>query len=191
MGKDGHKPVERSAAELDHERKSRIVNFLRNQVDKPYQTNADPRSSSAFDCSSLVYQAYQEIGLNLQRTAIAQAAKDGRPVEQHEEYVVGDLLFFSGEEGRYSKKFPQGFGIGHVGTYIGDGRVIHTTSWFDDEGIERGGVIEETLEEALKRRADLVGKPDDLVLVIRVFQGNTYYFEGKALPMPDLPERVE
>jgi cell wall-associated NlpC family hydrolase len=35
---------------------------------------------------------------------------------------VGDLLFFKGERGHYTKEFPQG--IGHVEMYLGNGKLI-------------------------------------------------------------------
>lgn len=184
MSKDVLKPESQSIAELDHLRKSTIVNFLREQLGKPYKygVNSAATGDKIFDCSSLVQEAYRRIGVELARTSVNQATYFGRPVEAEEEYQVGDLLFFTGETGYYNPQYPDG--IGHVATYIGESRVVHTMTWHDEGEVENGQVIEEGLEEALKRRADLVGKKDDLVIVKRIFEGNTFYHEGESKPLP-------
>ncbi|GEM_PF-610690 len=187
MTKDKQKPTEISIAEQDQLRKSALVGFLRDQVGKPYQygVNSAATGDKIFDCSSLVQEGYRRLGLELARTSVNQATYFGRPVEQDEPYEPGDILFFSGEYGYYNPQFPMG--VGHCATYIGKGRVIHTRAWYDEGGIENGEVIEETIEEALKRRADMVGKDVDLVVVKRVFEGNVYYHEGHEKPMPAIP----
>ncbi|MBI4097887.1 MAG: C40 family peptidase [Candidatus Levybacteria bacterium] len=193
MVKDGQKTLEQSAAELDALKKCALVGFLREQLGKPFQygVNSGATGDKVFDCSSLVQGGYRRLGLELARTSVNQATYYGRPVEQDEPYEPGDILFFSGEYGYYNPQFPMG--IGHCATYIGEGRVIHTRAWFDEEGVEHGEVIQETVEEVLKRRAGMVDREDDLVIAKRVFEGNTYYHEGQAKPMPDLPAigRVE
>jgi len=192
MPKDSTKPEGQVIAELDSLRKSTMVNFLREQLGKPYQYGVDSSATgnTIFDCSSLVQEAYRRIGVEIARTSVNQATYFGRPVELREEYQIGDLLFFTGEYGYYNPQYPMG--IGHVVTYIGDGKVIHTRSWQDEDGIENGQVIEETVEEALLRRAEQVDKTDDLVVVKRVFEGNIFYHEGQTKPLPPLPvDRVE
>ena len=191
MVKDAQKIAEKSAAELDHLRKSTIVSFLHDQLGKPFQFGVDSAAigNARFDCSSLVSEAYKRIGIDIARTSINQATYFGRVVEEHEPYEIGDLLFFSGEWGQYNPQFPMG--IGHVAIYIGEGKVMHTTAWFEEGGIEKGEVIEESIEDALKRRAELAGNEDDLVIVKRIFEGDFYYHEGQQKPLPDIPGRVE
>jgi cell wall-associated NlpC family hydrolase len=63
--------------------------------------------SSGFDCSGLVYWAYGRLGVSLPHSSYALAGT-GRRVRH---LRPGDLLFFSG--------------YGHVGIYIGRGRMVH------------------------------------------------------------------
>ena len=190
MVKDVTKSNEQSLAELDQLRKSTLVNFLREQLGKPYHYGIDSRATGdrIFDCSSLVQEAYMNIGLEVARTSVNQATYFRRVVEEEEDYQIGDLLFFKGETGYYNPQFPEG--IGHVAIYIGDNRVMHTTAWYEN-GIEHGEVIEESVDEALKRRVDLVGKEDDLVVVKRVIERDTYYHEGMTKPLPTFIGKVE
>ena len=70
---------------------------------------APPRSPSGFDCSGLVAYVYGKLGVRLPHNAAAQFAF-GRPVSRGN-LRPGDLVFFHG--------------LGHVGLYIGRGRIIH------------------------------------------------------------------
>lgn len=198
MVKDGQKSSAESAAEQDQLRKSTLLAFLRERVGEPYQYGAT--GNTVFDCSSLTQGAYNLI-LGLQdlpkdeqfaRTASNQAIFWGRVIEEREPYQVGDLLFFRGSEGRFAPPFPPQYAIGHVATYVGDDRAIHTTAWME-AGHEFGEVIEESVEQCLKRRAKLVGRRSDLVIVKRVIEGDIYYHEGHAKLIPAFPaiERVE
>ncbi len=182
---DVQKPTEISAPELDQLRKSALLKFLRQQVGKPFEFGVDSAAigNARFDCSSLVREAYKRIGLDIARTSINQATYFGRPVKEHEPYEIGDLLFFRGQFGQYNPQFPTG--VGHVAIYVGEGRVMHTTSWFEEGGMEKGGVITESVEGARKRRAELAGNEDDLVVVKRVFEGDVYYQEGQSKQLPD------
>jgi cell wall-associated NlpC family hydrolase len=63
--------------------------------------------STGFDCSGLVYWAYRNVGVSLPHSSYALAGM-GRHVKH---LRPGDLLFF--------------YGYGHVGIYIGHGRMVH------------------------------------------------------------------
>ena len=63
--------------------------------------------SSGFDCSGLVYWAYGHVGVPVPHSSYALAGM-GRRVRH---LRPGDLLFFSG--------------YGHVGIYVGRGRMVH------------------------------------------------------------------
>jgi cell wall-associated NlpC family hydrolase len=65
--------------------------------------------SAGFDCSGLVYWAYGRLGVGLPHSSYALYDR-GRPVARSR-MKPGDLLFFSG--------------LGHVGIYIGRGRMVH------------------------------------------------------------------
>ncbi len=65
--------------------------------------------ASGFDCSGLVYWAYRRLGVQLPRTSYALFDR-GRRVGRSR-LKAGDLVFFSG--------------LGHVGMYLGRGRMVH------------------------------------------------------------------
>jgi cell wall-associated NlpC family hydrolase len=65
--------------------------------------------SGGFDCSGLVYWAYGRLGVALPHSSYA-LADTGRPVRTSR-LRPGDVLFF--------------WGFGHVGLYIGHGRMVH------------------------------------------------------------------
>lgn len=67
-----------------------------------------------FDCSGLMVWAYQQSGKSLPRTSQAQLS-GGRPVSRSE-LQPGDLIAY----------YP---GATHVGMYIGDGKVVHASTF--------------------------------------------------------------
>ena len=68
--------------------------------------------AGGFDCSGLVYWAYGKLGVELPHSSYA-LYDLGRRVG-HSRLRAGDLLFF--------------YGLGHVGMYIGHGRMVHAPS---------------------------------------------------------------
>ncbi len=87
------------------ERAARIA--LR-EVGVPYRWGGTS-PSGGFDCSGLVYWAYGRLGIALPHSSYA-LARNGRPVRSSR-LRPGDLLFF--------------WGLGHVGLYVGHGRMVH------------------------------------------------------------------
>jgi cell wall-associated NlpC family hydrolase len=77
-------------------------------VGVPYQWGGSS-PAAGFDCSGLVYWAYGRLGVELPRTSYALYDR-GRRVARSR-LKAGDLLFF--------------FGVGHVGLYLGHGRMVH------------------------------------------------------------------
>ena len=86
------------------ERAARIA--LR-EVGVPYRWGGS--SPAGFDCSGLVYWTYRRLGVSLPHSSYA-LAELGRPVRRSR-IRPGDLLFF--------------YGNGHVGLYVGRGRMVH------------------------------------------------------------------
>lgn len=86
------------------ERAARIA--LR-EVGVPYRWGGS--SPSGFDCSGLVYWTYSRLGISLPHSSYALASR-GRRIRSSR-LRPGDLLFF--------------WGYGHVGLYIGHGRMVH------------------------------------------------------------------
>jgi cell wall-associated NlpC family hydrolase len=107
-----HKPKRKR-----HHRKRRIhkvtlgeraVRIALKAVGVPYRWGgASP--ASGFDCSGLVRWAYGRVGISLPHSSYALYAR-GRYVRRSR-MRPGDLVFFSG--------------LGHVGMYVGRGRMVH------------------------------------------------------------------
>ena len=78
------------------------------EVGVPYRWGGTS-PAGGFDCSGLVYWAYRRLGVALPHSSYSLYAV-GRRVARSR-MKPGDLLFF--------------YGLGHVGIYIGRGRMVH------------------------------------------------------------------
>ena len=78
-------------------------------------------SPSGFDCSGLVAYVFGRLGIRLPHNAAAQYSY-GRAVDRSH-LEPGDLIFFNG--------------LGHVGLYIGHGRIIHAPQTGERVEIQR------------------------------------------------------
>ena len=76
-------------------------------VGAPYRWGGS--SPAGFDCSGLVYWVYGQLGIELPHSSYALYGQGRRVARSRMQ--PGDLLFFSG--------------LGHVGIYIGRGRMVH------------------------------------------------------------------
>lgn len=85
----------------------RAVALARTQLGVPYVYGG--ASPDGFDCSGLVMWVFGRLGISLPHNAAALFSV-GRPVSLGH-LRPGDLVFFPG--------------LGHVGIYVGDGRMIH------------------------------------------------------------------
>ena len=81
------------------------------QVGDPYVWAA--AGPDAFDWSGLIQYAYASAGISLPHSSAMQSGM-GTPVSRSA-LQLGDLLFF------YSR-------VGHIGTYIGDGQMVHAST---------------------------------------------------------------
>lgn len=90
------------------------VGIAENYLGVPYVWGGE--SPSGFDCSGLVQYVYRQVGVNLPRTSQEQATV-GTPVASLADAKPGDLVFFAGSDGTDASP-------GHVGIYIGNGKMI-------------------------------------------------------------------
>lgn len=137
----------------------KIVEEAESLLDRPYKYAASVffDSPKSFDCSSFVSYVYSLAGYSIPRMSIDQFAYSER-IEK-DELLPGDLIFAN--TGIQDKKidyktleFVSGtevhHGVDHVGIYIGDGKVIHATTFNDF------GVVEEVIEQS-ERFKNIVG----------------------------------
>ena len=108
---DGPTPVKHERIRPKPTVGQRAAKIALKAVGVPYRWGgASP--SSGFDCSGLVYWAYGRLGIGLPHSSYALYGL-GRRVSLSR-MKPGDLLFFSG--------------LGHMGMYIGRGRMVHAPS---------------------------------------------------------------
>ena len=89
-----------------------IVRVAASLVGTPYKYGGeDPRRG--FDCSGLVFYSFDQLGLEVPRTA-ADQRHAAQPVARNA-LTPGDLVFFRTSARR----------VDHVGIYTGDGKFIH------------------------------------------------------------------
>jgi cell wall-associated NlpC family hydrolase len=99
------RPVVRTPKPTKGERAARIA--LR-ALGTPYRWGGES-PASGFDCSGLVRWAYLGVGVDLPHSSYALYG-EGRRVPRAR-MAAGDVLFFEG--------------LGHVGLYLGKGRMVH------------------------------------------------------------------
>ena len=78
------------------------------EVGVPYQWGGSS-PSTGFDCSGLVHWAYARLGVELPHSSYALYGEGQRVARSR--MKPGDLVFF--------------YGLGHVGMYVGRGRMVH------------------------------------------------------------------
>lgn len=89
-------------------RGERAVKVALEAVGTPYRWGGES-PSTGFDCSGLVRWAYGRVGVDLPHNSYALYGEGRRVSESGME--AGDILFFEG--------------LGHVGLYLGRGRMVH------------------------------------------------------------------
>jgi cell wall-associated NlpC family hydrolase len=89
-------------------RAQRAVDAALGEVGVPYRWGGES-PATGFDCSGLVRWAYGRVGIDLPHSSYALNGV-GRAVREAR-LAAGDILVFDG--------------LGHVGLYVGDGRMVH------------------------------------------------------------------
>jgi hypothetical protein len=120
----------------------RILTQARYYLGTPYRWGSSLWTGSTTDCSGFVQFIYKKFNITLPRSSPEQA-RVGMVVAKTLDFakmLPGDLPFF-GLKGRH---------IGHVGIYLGDGKMIHASS--------RLGVIIADLRQTFHEGAFVVAK---------------------------------
>lgn len=102
-----------AAAKVATSKVDKLIDIGKNFLGVKYQFGAAAGSTLAFDCSSYTQYIFNKIGISLPRTSSAQATVGVKVAKSN--LKAGDLVFF---------KRPGKSGIGHVGLYIGNGKMI-------------------------------------------------------------------
>ena len=104
------------AAEATANARQNLVNYALQFVGGPYRAGGnDPRTG--VDCSGFVRYVMQHgAGISMNRSSGSQATQ-GHAVNSSQ-LQPGDLLFYS-----------RGSGINHVAMYIGDGKIVHASTY--------------------------------------------------------------
>lgn len=116
----------------------------------PYEFGSNRNTTTTFDCSDFVRQAYLEgTGIKLPSDSRQQGAwiKDkGTDVNNISELKRGDLVFFMSSKGSYEGLDKSKQRITHVAMYLGDNKLLHTYSK------ESGGVLVGNFSQSWKNR---------------------------------------
>ena len=114
------------------EKIKKLIAVAESLVGTPYEYGAyakarTARKPSGVDCSSFTQYVFAQIGVDLPRSSILQAAAKGKIIKNVRDLAPGDLIFFEGTKGHYAHKLFRGkrVYIGHVAIYLGNGKIIH------------------------------------------------------------------
>lgn len=121
----------------------RLLEQARHYLHSPYHRGGSLQTGRTTDCSGFVQYIYKKADIDLPRASAAQA-QAGQVAARRLDFsklAVGDLLFFK-DGGRR---------IGHVGIYLGEGKMIHASS-------HRRGVTVSDLHEGYYQGAFVVAK---------------------------------
>lgn len=121
----------------------RILTQASYYLDTPYRRGGSLKTGRTTDCSGFVQFIFKKANIDLPRSSREQA-REGTMVAHSLDFAVmrpGDLLFFS----------HRGRRIGHVGIYLGDGKMIHASG-------RRQGVIITDLRQRSHEGAFVVAK---------------------------------
>ena len=108
--------VEYTEPEISPIRKQ-VVDFAMEYLGGTYKYGGT-KLGVAVDCSGFTMRVFEHFGYELSRTAAYQMKNNGVPVD-YKDMKPGDLIFF------WSAKRNC---VGHVGIYIGNGKMIHAAS---------------------------------------------------------------
>lgn len=108
--------VEYTEPEISPIRKQ-IIDFAMEYLGGTYKYGGT-KLGVAVDCSGFTMRVFEHFGYELSRTAAYQMKNNGVPVD-YKDMKPGDLIFF------WSNKRNC---VGHVGIYIGNGKMIHAAS---------------------------------------------------------------
>ncbi len=98
-----------------------VLSMAKGYCGTPYSMGASLENGNATDCSGFVQYIYKGFKINMPRCSSDQS-EVGQTVTRTLDYsklLPGDILFFS----------RAGHSVGHTGIYLGDGKMIHASTY--------------------------------------------------------------
>lgn len=92
-----------------------LVTAAKNYIGTPYVWGGESMSEGGMDCSGFVYSALKDAGYNVGRTTAQGYRNYGTKVDKSN-MQAGDLVFFG-----------KGDNASHIGIYLGNGQMIHSS----------------------------------------------------------------
>lgn len=131
-----------------------VINTGKKYLGTPYEYASDRKTTSTFDCSDFVRQAYKEaLGIVLPADSRKQGdwiKEQGTAVYEIGSLKAGDLVFFMSYKGSSASAYAgvnkSTERITHVAMYLGNGKLLHTYS------TKSGGVRIDTLSNSWEKR---------------------------------------
>ncbi|MGL5715051.1 MAG: XkdQ/YqbQ family protein [Paraclostridium sp.] len=103
-----------SSSSSSNPKANKIIEFAKTKLGTKYVWGAT--GPNTFDCSGLAGWCHKQAGINIPRTSLEQS-RSGKSIKKND-LLPGDLVFFK------TTSAP----VGHVGIYVGDGKMIHTST---------------------------------------------------------------
>lgn len=134
------------------EKIEKLIEVARNCIGMPYKYGAyaqqeNKEKPDGFDCSSFSQYLFKQIGIDIPRSSILQAASELGQEIPTDQIKPGDILFFESTKGHYwhTKFQKRKIYIGHLAIYTGSGNVIHAADNAELNPILTG-VVEHSLD---------------------------------------------
>lgn len=132
------------------EKIEKLLKIARSQIGKPYKYGAyleekNNDEPAAFDCSSFIQFIFNEIGIELPRSSVLQAAASGQEISDKDLNILtaGDIIFYEGERGHYRHDLFPGrkLYIGHTAIFSGASKIIHACNSSIASGVVEQSII--------------------------------------------------
>lgn len=104
-----------ASSNTSSQKRTNLINYAASLLGTPYRSGG--ASASGFDCSGFTYYVFKKFGYDLPRGPASQMNALGTKIAKSD-LKPGDLVFF--------KNPYSGRAIGHVGIYVGNGKMIHS-----------------------------------------------------------------
>lgn len=132
------------------ERVEKLIGVARSLIGAPYKRGAYAEeyadNQTEFDCSSFIQYVFRQVGIELPRSTILQAAASiGKKVsgKRGDELMLGDVIYYEGECGHYRHDLFHGrtIYIGHAAICTDASGIIHACNNSIASGVVEHSVI--------------------------------------------------